>query len=70
MISDTSVIQKDENFETSTLVAYENIMLQDVYYEQKTNQALSETTEYYQNYENKSTTSNSYDSEQGIFIHW
>lgn len=46
-------------------------MLQDVYYEQTTNQINSDTTEYYERYdENKSTTSTAYDDGQGIFIHW
>lgn len=44
-------------------------MLQEVYYEQAINQTLNPTTEYYDNYENKSTPA-SYDSEQGIFVHW
>lgn len=44
-------------------------MLQDVYYEQTSTQTLNPTTEYYENYNNKSTLA-SYDSEQGIFVHW
>lgn len=45
-------------------------MLQDIYYEQTTTQSLSETTEYYETYENKSTSPNYDDYEQGIFVHW
>ena len=46
-------------------------MLQDVYYEQTTNQTIvSDTTEYYVDYDNRSTVPSAYDDEQGIFVHW